>query len=207
MRCSFPDSCGAGASAWLSVRILYAFGMGRLGRVLLLEDDADVVKAVRMALSREAEQVDAIERAEEVAAAMTGPSYDVALLDMNLAPGEHSGHAGLEALEAIRAADESLSVVLMTVYGGVALAVEALKRGAADFLLKPWRNDRLVEALAAAAGLTRDRRASADLTLDRLEKHAIERALARYDGNISQAAAALGLTRPALYRRMEKHGL
>ena len=45
------------------------------------------------------------------------------------------------------------------------------------------------------------------LNLDVLERHAIERALARYEGNISQAAAALGLTRPALYRRMSKHGL
>ena len=181
--------------------------MSRLGRVLLLEDDADVVKAVRMALVGEAEAVEAVAQADAVAPAMAGGGFDVALLDMNLAPGEHSGRAGLEALAAIRAADESLSVVLMTVYGGVALAVEALKGGASDFLLKPWRNERLIEALAAAADLTRERRANADLTLDRLERHAVERALARHEGNISQAAAALGLTRPALYRRMEKHGL
>ncbi len=62
--------------------------------------------------------------------------------------------------------------------------------------------------MAAAAVLTRARRAARDsLNLDVLERHAIERALARYEGNISQAAAALGLTRPALYRRMAKHGL
>jgi DNA-binding NtrC family response regulator len=181
--------------------------MSRLGRVLLLEDDADVVRAVRLALANVADRVDAVARLDEVAAALAETAYDVALLDMNLAPGEQSGHAGLAALAAIHAADETLSVVLMTVYGGVAIAVEALKSGASDFLLKPWRNERLIEALAAAAGLTRERRASADLSLDRLERHAIERALSRYDGNISQAAAALGLTRPALYRRMEKHGL
>jgi DNA-binding NtrC family response regulator len=180
--------------------------MSRLGRLLLIEDDADVVKAVRLALAPHADAVDAFERLDGAGAVAQG-RYDVALLDMNLAPGEQSGHAGIEALAAIRAADEDLSVVLMTVYGGVSLAVEALKRGASDFLLKPWRNDRLVEALSAAAELTRERRASADLSLDRLERHAIERALARYEGNISQAAAALGLTRPALYRRMEKHGL
>jgi DNA-binding NtrC family response regulator len=181
--------------------------MSRLGQVLLLEDDPDVVKAVRLALAREADGVEAISRSESVGEAMDGRSFDVALLDMNLAPGEHSGRAGLEALAAIRTADQTLSVVLMTVYGGVAIAVEALKAGASDFLLKPWRNERLVEALTAAAGLTRARRAEADLTLDRMERYAIERALARYEGNISQAAGALGLTRPALYRRMEKHGL
>ncbi len=190
----------------LSPTFVYPAGMARLGKVLLLEDDADVVKAVRMALARDAERVDAITQASKVTAALADDVYDVALLDMNLAPGEHSGRAGLETLDAIRAADETLSVVLMTVYGGVAIAVEALKRGACDFLLKPWRNERLLEALAAAADLTRERRAGTSLNLDRLERHAIERALARHEGNISQAAAALGLTRPALYRRMEKHG-
>jgi DNA-binding NtrC family response regulator len=181
--------------------------MSRLGRVLLLEDDPDVAKAVRMALAREAESVDVIDRLDDVVAAVSAQSYGVALRDLNLAPGEHSGQAGLEALRAIHTADEALSVVLMTVFGGVTLAVEALKQGASDFLLKPWRNERLVEALCAAADLTHERRAGASLNLDRMERHAIERALARYEGNISQAASALGLTRPALYRRMEKHGL
>ena len=181
--------------------------MTRLGSVLLLEDDPDVVKAVRWAVSREADAVDVVERPLFMAEALAAKSYDVALIDMNLEPGQHSGEAGLDALATIREADETLSVVLMTVYGAVGLAVEALKQGASDFLLKPWRNERLIEALAAAAALTRERRAGEGLNLDRLERHAIERALARYDGNISQAAAALGLTRPALYRRIEKHGL
>jgi DNA-binding NtrC family response regulator len=99
-------------------------------------------------------------------------------------------------------------VVLMTALGGVALAVEALKRGAADFVLKPWRNDKLTATIETFAALTRSRRDARDsLNLDLVERRAIERAMARFGGNISQAAAALGLTRPALYRRLEKHGL
>ena len=145
---------------------------------------------------------------EEVLPVLAAKQIDAILLDMNFAPGEHSGGAGLDMLGRIQAADPSVSVVLMTVYGGVSLAVEALKRGAADFVLKPWRNEKLIEAMAAATALTRARRAARDsMNLDVLERHAIERALARYEGNISQAAAALGLTRPALYRRMSKHGL
>ena len=203
-----PDAGQASGPCFsFSPGFAYPAAMSRLGKVLLLEDDPDVAKAVRMALSREADDVNVLDRPGGVVAAVSGQSYDVALIDMNLAPGEHSGRAGLEALSEIRSTDAALSVVLMTVYGGVSLAVEALKRGAADFVLKPWRNDRLVDALVAAADLTRERRADASLNLDRLERHAIDRALARYDGNISQAAAALGLTRPALYRRMEKHGL
>jgi ActR/RegA family two-component response regulator len=95
----------------------------------------------------------------------------------------------------------------MTAYGGVALAVEALKRGATDFVLKPWRNDKLVATVMAAAAATRRRRATETLNLDTLERGAIERALLQHGGNISLAAAALGLSRPALYRRLSKHGL
>ena len=181
--------------------------MSRLGKVLVLDDDPDVLTSARLALAREAERVDILAAPETIEAVMAARPYDVVLLDMNFAPGEHSGRAGLETLDRIRAADGAVSVVLMTVYGGVSLAVDALKRGASDFVLKPWRNAKLVEALAAAAELTRSRRGGDSLNLDRLERHAIQRALARYDGNISQAAAAIGLTRPALYRRIGKHGL
>jgi DNA-binding NtrC family response regulator len=178
-----------------------------MGKVLILDDDPDVLTSAKMALAREAERVDVLDAPEGIDAVLAAADYDAILLDMNFAPGEHTGVAGLGILERILAADADASVVLMTVYGGVNLAVEALKRGAVDFVLKPWRNAKLVEALSAAAELTRQRRGGAGFNLDLLERHAIRRALARYDGNISQAAAALGLTRPALYRRIAKHGL
>jgi transcriptional regulator of acetoin/glycerol metabolism len=77
-----------------------------------------------------------------------------------------------------------------------------------DFVLKPWRNDALSAAMTAAVTATRARRAAAaDLNLDEMERRAIDQALQRHKGNVSQAAAALGLTRPALYRRMARHGL
>jgi DNA-binding NtrC family response regulator len=182
--------------------------MSFLAAVLVLDDDPDVLKAAGLALARAAGRVELASSPEEVLPILTETPVDAVLLDMNFAPGEHSGGAGLDMLEKIQAADPCVSVVLMTVYGGVSLAVEALKRGAADFVLKPWRNEKLIEAVTAAGVLTRARREARDsLNLDVLERHAIERALARYEGNISQAAAALGLTRPALYRRMSKHGL
>ena len=182
--------------------------MGALGSLLVLDDDPDVLKAAGLALARAAERVELVSSPEDVLPVLADRQIDAILLDMNFAPGEHSGGAGLDMLGKIHAADPCVSVVLMTVYGGVSLAVEALKQGAADFVLKPWRNEKLIEAMAAGCALTRARRAARDsLNLDVLERHAIERALARYEGNISQAAAALGLTRPALYRRMSKHGL
>jgi DNA-binding NtrC family response regulator len=182
--------------------------MSRLGQVLILDDDPDVLKAAEIALRREADAVTTRASVEALGATLTGPTFDVVLLDMNFLPGERSGRAGLDALTVIRARDPALSVVLMTAYGGVSLAVEGLKQGAADLVLKPWRNAELVDTLAAAAAATRAQRSARDtLNLDEIERRAIERALARFEGNISQAAAALGLTRPALYRRMGKHGL
>jgi DNA-binding NtrC family response regulator len=111
----------------------------------------------------------------------------------------------MTALDTIVRIDPALAVVLMTSYGAVSLAVESLKRGAHDFLLKPWRNDMLVDAVLAAAARTRGERQG--LPLDEQEREAIRKALTRHAGNIAQAATALGLSRPALYRRMAKHGL
>jgi two-component system response regulator RegA len=173
---------------------------------MIVDDDPDVLQAAAMALSRAAARIETATSPDGLAE--KAPAYDAVLLDMNFALGERSGAAGLGVLDQLKAADPALSVVLMTTYGGVALAVEALKRGAVDFVLKPWRNDMLVEVMRAAAVLTAERRASlAALNLDELERRAIVRALALHDGNVSHAAAALGLSRPALYRRMAHHGL
>jgi DNA-binding NtrC family response regulator len=180
--------------------------MERPPAVLVIDDDPDVLKAARLALAREAE-VEALVSPEGLADKVRDRAYDAVLLDMNFALGERSGREGFDALAAVKAADPALSVVLMTTYGGVALAVQALKRGAADFVLKPWRNEALVAAVLAAAGRTAHERAGAVRSLDQVEADAIRRALERSGGNVSEAAHTLGLTRQALYRRMARHGL
>lgn len=172
---------------------------------LVVDDDPDVLKAAAVALAAAGARVEGaldLDGVEAKAAAV-----DAVLLDMNFAVGARSGAEGFDALARLQTADPALSVVLMTTYGGVALAVEALKRGAVDFVLKPWRNEALALALGAAARLTAERRAGAAFNLDEVERRTIERALAVYQGNVSRAAMALGLTRPALYRRMDRHGL
>jgi DNA-binding NtrC family response regulator len=175
--------------------------------VLIIEDDADVQRAARIALADSCKVIEAVDAPAALAGRLEALSFDVVLLDMNFVAGERSGAAGLDALAQLQELDASLAVVLMTAYGGVSLAVEALKRGATDFVLKPWRNDKLIATVMAAAESTRRRRAAETLNLDTLERSAIERALLQHGGNISLAAAALGLSRPALYRRMSKHGL
>lgn len=182
--------------------------MNTSGTLLVIEDDADVQHAARVALAGDFTRIDVMNApATTLEAKLESSGYEVVLLDMNFLTGERSGAAGLDALARIRACDGTLAVVLMTGFGGVQLAVEALKRGAADFVLKPWHNEKLVATVRSAAGVTRARREAEAQTLDELERGAIERALARADGNISVAAGALGISRPALYRRMSKHGL
>jgi DNA-binding NtrC family response regulator len=178
------------------------------GPVLVVDDDHDVLHAARLALAGEVGRVEMLRGPDGLEDLLRAEAYDVVLLDMNFVIGDHSGGEGLSQLERVQAMDPSLSVVLMTTFGGVSLAVEALKRGAVDFVLKPWRNEKLVAAVCVAADLTRAKREAArTFDLEAAEWAAIQRALAHHAGNISRAAAALGLTRPALYRRMAKHGL
>jgi two-component system response regulator RegA len=181
--------------------------MNTRGALLIIEDDVDVQRAARIVLADQFTRIDALTAPTEDLEVRLTDGYDVVLLDLNFVTGERSGTAGLDALARIQACDSTLAVVLMTAYGGVQLAVAALKRGATDFVLKPWHNEKLVASIEAASGITQMRRASEAQTLDQLERGAIERALAKADGNISLAASALGLSRPALYRRISKHGL
>ena len=195
-------------SGQLLARGKMGLGLGmneqKLPAILIVDDDEDVQRAAKLALARVAERIETASSPEALSEVET---FEAVLLDMNFAMGDHSGRDGLDGLARILAQDTTLSVVLMTSYGAVSLAVEALKRGAADFILKPWRNDTLTAAVQAAVLRTRALRAEEALGLDDIERATIEKALARHDGNIAQAATALGLSRPALYRRMSKHGL
>jgi len=179
--------------------------MDCLAAILIVDDKPDVHQAIRLALEPHVARIDSTLSPDEVDTMVGAARYDCVLLDMNFAAGERSGREGLDALARIRAIDPEVAILFMTAFGAVSLAVESLKRGADDFLLKPWRNDALVAAVRAAAARTAAARQGA--TLDGMERLAIDRALDRNDGNIARTAASLGVSRPALYRRMAKHGL
>ena len=80
---------------------------------------------------------------------------DVVLLDMNFGPGESSGRQGLQWLERILEVDPQMVVVMITAHGSVDTVVEAMKRGATDFVSKPWQNEKVVATLSAAAASAR----------------------------------------------------
>jgi DNA-binding NtrC family response regulator len=174
--------------------------------VMVVDDDEDIRRAARLALAPKFARIETVASPGDMEALLDGGSFHVVLLDMNYG-GHRDGRDGLEALNRVRNFDATVAVVMMTAYAGVALAVDALKQGAVDFVMKPWRNERLIEAVGAAAEMACGRRQVEGLPLDAVERQTIERALTRHQGNISSAAAALGVSRAALYRRKVRYGL
>ncbi len=185
-------------------------------QLLLLDDDPDVLLAAQLLLQRRVGPVRGLQRPAELLPAIAAARPDLLLLDLNFGPGRSDGQQGLRLLEAVMALPAPPVVLVMTAYADIGLAVQAVKRGAWDFVTKPWDNARLVAlcqaALAEAAALGRTApadRADPELprTLAVQERAALMQAVHAADGNLSEAARQLGLSRAALYRRLEKHGL
>jgi DNA-binding NtrC family response regulator len=127
-------------------------------RVLVADDQADVVEAVRLLLKLEGYEVDGVGSPGAVLAALSRGDHDVALIDLNYARDTTSGREGLDLLAEIRRLDATLPVVVMTAWGTVDLAVEAMRRGAGDFVQKPWENARLLAVLRTQVELGRAQR-------------------------------------------------
>jgi DNA-binding NtrC family response regulator len=132
-------------------------------RVLIADDQRDVLEALRLLLKGEGYQIDAVESPGAVLTAIERREYDVVLIDLNYARDTTSGQEGLELLGRLRATDDSLPVIVMTAWGSVHLAVEAMRRGARDFVEKPWDNERLLTILRTQTELGRALRRSVRL--------------------------------------------
>ena len=132
-------------------------------RILVVDDERDILRAARLLLKRHFASVATLSDPGMLLEQVRQGAFDVLLLDMNFAAGADSGTEGLESLNEVLALDPHAVVVLITAHSGVELAVEAMKRGAADFVTKPWQNERLVATLLAAANLRRSRVEAAEL--------------------------------------------
>ncbi len=128
------------------------------GRVLLVDDDPDVLTSARLLLAREDFKVLTARTPLEAFDLMAGTSVDAVLLDLNFSRGATSGEEGLTGLRDILVQDPDAVVVVMTGHSGVAIAVEAMRAGAADFISKPWTNARLLTTVRTAVELRRGRR-------------------------------------------------
>src|SRR5262245_40529965 len=109
-------------------------------RVLVADDAADIVEALRLLLKGAGFAVVPASSPAGVEAAVKNEELDVALLDMNYARDTTSGAEGIDLIGRVRGIDPELPIVVMTAWGSVAGAVEAMKRGARDYVEKPWQN-------------------------------------------------------------------
>ncbi len=125
--------------------------------ILIIDDNENVLTALEMLLQSEFDKVIALKNPNSLLSALQKNRVDVVLLDMNFTAGMNTGNEGLYWLRRILEYDPAISVVMITAYGDVELAVKAVKEGAFDFILKPWDNNKLIGTIHAALKLRKSR--------------------------------------------------
>lgn len=197
-------------------------------RVLVADDQPDIINAVRLLLESEGLSiVPASSPAQAIEAARTHAVH-AALVDLNYEQGRTSGDQGLDLVARLHHVDPAMPIIVMTAWSSIGLALEAMRRGAKDFVEKPFDETRLVTTLRSQAELCSARRRIAELEaqlaahqaraegtqstfeamrLREVEGQLVRNAMLKARGNVSRAARALGLSRSALYRRLERHSL
>jgi sigma-B regulation protein RsbU (phosphoserine phosphatase) len=127
-------------------------------RILIGEDQPHVSEALRLLLKGEGYHTDHADSPAGVLAAVRAHKFDAVLVDLNYSRDTTSGGEGLELVARLHELDASLPVVVMTAWGSIDLAVEAMHRGARDFIQKPWRNEKLLEVVRAQVRDGKDQR-------------------------------------------------
>jgi len=125
-------------------------------RILVADDQPDVLTALRLLLKQEGMQVTTVSSPAGLLEAVRSESFDAAVIDLNYTRDTTSGREGLELLQQIQAIDASLPVVVMTAWATIEVAVEAMRRGARDFLEKPWDNHRVVSVVRNQVSFSRE---------------------------------------------------
>jgi len=158
-------------------------------RILIADDQQDVLAALRLLLKGEGYETESASSPAAVLTALESRDFDAALMDLNYARDTTSGQEGLDLLCKIQALDSALPVIVMTAWGSVDLAVEAMRRGARDFLQKPWENARLLTVVRTQIELGQ--------ALRRGQRLEAENRLLRAEGRPTLIAEAPSM-RPAL---------
>jgi DNA-binding NtrC family response regulator len=124
-------------------------------RILIADDQTDVLVSLRLLLKSEGYRIETVSSPAGVLTALDADDFDVVLIDLNYARDTTSGQEGLDLLSRLGTLDSTLPVVVMTAWGSVELAVQAMRRGARDFVQKPWENDRLLAIVRTQVELGR----------------------------------------------------
>jgi DNA-binding NtrC family response regulator len=133
----------------------------------VVDDNPNVLTALDLLLSREFSGVKCINKPGQIISELRKRSYSAVLLDMNYTAGQNTGNEGLFWLREVMKQDKDLSVVMITAFGDIELAVTALKEGAVDFVLKPWDNQKLLATMLTAVRLSKSRRQVKSLQSDK----------------------------------------
>ncbi|MBC3758339.1 sigma-54-dependent Fis family transcriptional regulator [Hyunsoonleella sp. SJ7] len=115
--------------------------------ILVVDDDADVLTAMRLLLKSKAKEVVVEKNPVNIVSLIQKNKFDIIILDMNFNGLINTGNEGIYWLNKIRSINKEASVILITAYGDLDLAIRSLKEGASDFIVKPWKNDKLIEAI------------------------------------------------------------
>ncbi len=129
--------------------------------ILVVDDDADVLTAMRLLLKSRARNVIVEQNPGNITSLIQSQKFDIIILDMNFTSVIHTGNEGVFWLKKIKEIDKEVAVILITAYGDLDLAIRSLKEGASDFLVKPWKNDKLIEAIGEILDKKKSKRAKA----------------------------------------------
>ena len=190
-------------------------------KILVVDDNPAVRSTLRLILADEFDEIVASGDPRLIPALLREGDVDGVLLDMNFNSNRLDGSDGLFWLERIMEMDQAPAVVVITAFGEVSLAVDAMKLGAEDFVTKPWDNDDLISKLRGAIERNRQaRRQSAavsdavrigqresdrqQMTLEQVKLQHVKDVVAQCRGNLSAAADRLGINRQTLYNLLKK---
>ena len=115
--------------------------------ILVIDDDEDVLTALRLLLKPQVKKVEVSKNPNTIISLLQKHDFDIVILDMNFNGLIHTGNEGIFWLNKIKEFNTKIDVILITAYGDIALAIRSLKEGASDFLVKPWKNEKLIEAI------------------------------------------------------------
>ena len=193
-------------------------------KILVIDDNTAVLSTLKIVLKSVFKTVVAVSDPQLIPALISAGDVDAVLLDMNFGSDKLDGQDGLFWLDRIMSRsglDNPPAVVMITAFGDVGLAVTSLKKGALDFIQKPWDNNDLIrklqEAIAKRDALYAEKQRNpvaeetaeeeAPSSLDEMEKLTIIRVLESSGRNLTTTAEKLGITRQTLYNKMKHHGI
>lgn len=176
--------------------------------IIAIDDNIALLQTLKVVLGAHFERVATISDPKMIQGILAGGNVDAVLLDMNFDNSKLDGSDGLFWLQRIKENKNAPAVVLITAFGDINLAVESMKKGADDFITKPWDNDELIEKILTAIENRVAKQAPNEAdTLEEKERKQIVEVLAATENNVSRASKMLGISRRTLYNKMSKYGL